>query len=185
MFTFRLASVRVIVPLVQMVNGSQQLKIVSGGQTGADRAGLDWAIAHGISHGGWCPKGRKAEDGPIPAQYQLQETSRADYAQRTEWNVRDSDSTVIFTVRADLSGGSKRTAECARKHGKPCLHLGAVLPPSDAARQLRRFIADHRVGVLNVAGSRASKEPAVAEFVRRTLDLALGRPADPQNAGAA
>ena len=73
-------------------------KIVSGGQTGADRAGLDFAIAHGIPHGGWCPKGRKAEDGTIPERYGLSETSRADYLQRTEANVRESDGTVIFTV---------------------------------------------------------------------------------------
>lgn len=85
-------------------------KIVSGGQTGVDRAGLDFAIALGIPHGGWCPKGRKAEDGPIDNRYQLQETPRADYLQRTEWNVRDNDGTVIFTVNATLSGGSKARA---------------------------------------------------------------------------
>ena len=86
------------------------LKIVSGGQTGADRAGLDWAISMGIPHGGWCPRGRKAEDGVIPARYQLTETKSADYLTRTRWNVRDSNATVIFTLKPTLSGGSLRTA---------------------------------------------------------------------------
>jgi hypothetical protein len=69
------------------------VKVISGGQTGADRAGLDFAMAQGIAHGGWCPRGRLAEDGTIPARYQLEETPEADYAQRTEWNVRDADGT--------------------------------------------------------------------------------------------
>jgi len=101
-------------------------RIVSGGQTGADRAALDWAMEHGVPHGGWCPKGRKAEDGPIDAKYELQETPSADYLQRTEWNVRDSDGTVIFTVMTRLTGGSKKTSNLARKHRKPCLHLSAA-----------------------------------------------------------
>lgn len=74
-------------------------RIISGGQTGADRAGLDVAIRHGIPHGGWCPKGRRAETGRVPAKYRLKETPRPTYIQRTEWNVRDSDGTAIFTIR--------------------------------------------------------------------------------------
>jgi hypothetical protein len=83
-----------------------ELRIVSGGQTGADRAALDWAINAGLEHGGWCPKGRKAEDGVIRPQYVLKESSSANYVQRTEWNVRDSDGTVIFSLAEHLSGGS-------------------------------------------------------------------------------
>ena len=98
-------------------------KIISGGQTGADRAALDFAIARGIPHGGWCPRGRLAEDGTIPALYQLSETPGPDHAQRTEWNVRDSDGTVIFSIAPALTGGSRETAELARQHQKPCLHL--------------------------------------------------------------
>lgn len=97
----------------------QSLKIVSGGQTGADRAGLDWAIKHGIPYGGWCCKGRRSEDGSIPSQYQLQETPSTNYLQRTEWNVRDSDGTVIFSLAERLSGGSLKTLEFAIKHRKP------------------------------------------------------------------
>src|SRR3954463_11720603 len=98
-------------------------KLISGGQTGADRAALDWAISHGIEHGGRCPKGRLAEDGPIPLRYQLIETPTESYEERTEWNVRDSDGTVIFTIAEQLSGGSLLTLEMAIKHHKPHLHL--------------------------------------------------------------
>ena len=73
-------------------------KIISGGQTGVDRAALDFAIEHDIPYGGWCPKGRKAEDGPIGSRYLLKETPTSTYPQRTEWNVRDSDGTVIFSL---------------------------------------------------------------------------------------
>jgi predicted Rossmann-fold nucleotide-binding protein len=76
----------------------RQITIISGGQTGADRAALDFAIEHGIPHGGWCPRGRIAEDGPIPLCYSLRETPSRRYAQRTEWNVRDSHATVVFTI---------------------------------------------------------------------------------------
>jgi predicted Rossmann fold nucleotide-binding protein DprA/Smf involved in DNA uptake len=99
------------------------VKLVSGGQTGADRAALDFAIAHEIPHGGWCPAGRLAEDGPIASRYHLTETPGHDYAQRTEWNVRDSDGTVVFSIEAALKGGTKETIDFARKHGKEVLHL--------------------------------------------------------------
>jgi hypothetical protein len=102
------------------------VEIISGGQTGADRAALDWAIKHGIPHGGWCPKGRRSEDGPIDAKYQLQETPSNNYAQRTEWNVKDSDGTVIFSVRKRLSGNSSETLEFAIKHRKPYLHTSSA-----------------------------------------------------------
>jgi hypothetical protein len=90
------------------VENLKAIKITSGGQTGADRAGLDWAIKNGIDHGGWCPKGRKAEDGTIQGQYQLQEASSGNYLQRTEWNVRDSDGTVIFSIGEELTGDPER-----------------------------------------------------------------------------
>jgi hypothetical protein len=146
-------------------------KIVSGGQTGADRAALDWAISRGVPHGGWCPKGRKAEDGRIPDCYDLRETSTANYLQRTEQNVVDSDGTVIFTMKPELSGGSKRTAEFAAKHGKPLLHLSPATPSARAV--LRAFIETGRIKVLNVAGPRASNEPDIASLVKQNLDAAV------------
>ncbi len=154
-----------------------RIRIVSGGQTGADRAALDWAIQSRFEHGGWCPRGRKAEDGPIGPQYRLQETPSAQYDQRTEWNVRDSDATVIFSLRKELAGGSKHTAEMARQQRKPLLHLCAS-SDTKAAEKLKQFLRHHRVRVLNVAGPRASEEAGVAEFVRTTLEQALKREAD-------
>jgi Circularly permutated YpsA SLOG family len=148
-------------------------RIVSGGQTGADRAALDWAIGHGIDHGGWCPRGRRAEDGTIPSRYRLTETPNDRYAERTEWNVRDSDGTVILSVLETLTGGSKRTAELARRHDKPCLHLSRLSGRADAGECLRGFVRAHGILVLNVAGPRASSEPEIGAFVTKTLDRAF------------
>jgi hypothetical protein len=148
-------------------------KIISGGQTGADRAALDFAIANGIPHGGWCPLGRLAEDGVIDTQYQLAETPTSSYAERTESNVRDSQATVIFSIRRRLTGGSKKTAEFARKYRKPWLHLSANRDGKTAAKKLAAFLTKHRIGVLNVAGPRASEAPEVAAFTTETLSKAL------------
>jgi putative molybdenum carrier protein len=149
-------------------------KIDSGGQTGADRAALDWALERGVPCGGWCPKGRKAEDGPIDPKYPLKETPSASYIQRTERNVRDSDATILFSVEPTFSGGSKRTMEFGRKHKKPRLHLYPGV--SEAADKLRVFVQENSVKVLNVAGPRASKEPKVGQFVMALLDEVLGMP---------
>jgi hypothetical protein len=148
-------------------------KILSGAQTGADRAALDWAIFHDIPHGGWCPKGRKAEDGAIPPQYQLSETPSAAYLQRTEWNVRDSDGTVIFSMAAKLDGGSKRTAEFAAKHGKPWLHISYAGSYERPGERLAALVRENNIKTLNVAGSRGSKEPKVAAFVKQALEEAF------------
>ena len=145
-------------------------KIVSGGQSGADRAALDWAIEHGIPHGGWCPKGRRAEDGPIDGMYRLQQTPSANYVQRTEWNARDSDGTVVFSIGKTLTGGSKKTVALARKHGRPVLHVSVASGVHAVEAALRRFIGEHDIKVLNVAGPRASKEPEVGKFVKAILD---------------
>ena len=147
-------------------------KIVSGAQTGADRAALDVAIRHGFPHGGWCPQGRKAEDGPIGGQYQLTETPSARYSQRTEWNARDSDGTVLITFARELTGGSKLTAAFARKHGKPWIHI----PEASCRRPaevLQRFVQEHSIRVLNVAGSRESKQPGLWRWTYDVLDDAF------------
>jgi hypothetical protein len=151
------------------------ITIVSGAQTGADRAALDFAIANGIPHGGWCPRGRLAEDGPIDEQYELCETPSRRYAQRTEWNIRDSDATVVFSMSWQVSGGTALTLVLAEQLAKPVLQL-AHDAPEDAtghARRLLDFLAEHRVGTLNVAGPRASQESAVADFVHAVLTAAL------------
>jgi len=144
-------------------------RIVSGGQTGADQAALDWAIARGVGHGGWCPKGRRAERGSIDPKYLLMETPRADYLERTAWNVRDSDATVIFTLAEELAGGSKRSASFAESHGKPWLHMRPRIDP----KFLVHFLDRHRVVTLNVAGTRESLAPGIGTLVAQVLDQAM------------
>jgi hypothetical protein len=143
--------------------------IISGGQTGADRAALDWAIRHGIAYDGWCPKGRKTEDGPLPETYRLRETPSSAYLQRTEWNVRDSDATLIFTMTDRLDGGSKRTVEFAEKLNRPWLHFRPGVHPKFIARFLQR----HAVIRLNVAGKRESSAPGIGQFVSDALSAAV------------
>jgi hypothetical protein len=154
------------------MNGFPQ-RIVSGGQTGADRAALDFAIAHGIPHGGWCPRGRKAEDGRIDGRYQLKETPSSSYVLRTERNVHDSDGTVVFSIAAVLTGGSKKTVDLAQKHHKPVIRISRDGVAASPAQALLRFIQDNKIKVLNVAGPRGSKEPEVGAFVKKVLCQAL------------
>ena len=162
------------------------ITIVSGGQTGADRAALDFAIEQGIAHRGWCPRGRLAEDGRIEAIYALQETPARKYSQRTKWNVRDSDATVVFTIASRVTGGSSLTLGLARRFAKPVLHLsrdalmeshGNVETANHAAAELLlRFLDEYAVRTLNVAGPRESQEPEIGEFVAGVLQLAFGAP---------
>ena len=145
--------------------------LISGGQTGADRAALDVAIRHDFPHRGWCPAGRRAEDGPIGGQYHLTETPSAKYLQRTEWNTRDSDGTVVFTLGARATGGSQRTIEFAQKHGKPWVHIWSA--SYQPALDLQRFIDLHRIKHLNVAGSRESKDPGIHIWVMGVIEDAF------------
>jgi hypothetical protein len=151
-------------------------RIVSGGQTGADRAGLEAAITLGLRHGGWCPRGRRAEDGEIPARYSLVEVPSDTYDERTRLNVRDSDGTVVFT-RGPLAGGSRLTAEEALRIGKPCLLLDSdrIAPGGgDAVRELLEWIDQYRIRVLNVAGPRESQAPGIERAVASFVTSALG-----------
>lgn len=148
-------------------------KIVSGGQTGVDRASLEWALAAGLDCGGWCPAGRIAEDGPIAAHFPLRETPAAGYAQRTEWNVRDSDGTVLFSRVPEIVGGTKLTKKFTSKWNRPCLVI--VEKTTDApSRRLHEFVEEHFIEILNVAGPREETEPGLAEFVRTVLEGAFG-----------
>lgn len=145
-------------------------KIISGGQTGVDRAALDVALALGIRCGGWCPLGRRAEDGVIPAKYPLTETSSADYASRTAQNVYDADATLIL-VCGSPSGGTALTVEIARRAQRPCLIVDLEQPPPPG--EVRRWLRRHASGTLNVAGPRESGCPGVydkaAAFLRALL----------------
>ena len=150
-------------------------KIISGGQTGADRAGLDVAINAGFPCCGWCPKGRKAEDGEIPAKYPLQETKSSDYRVRTEQNVKDSDGTVIFTF-GEVTGGSALTIKFAKKHKKPFLSID--LSNEDIALLSKRvldWIKQENIRILNLAGSRESKSPGIYVKVCNILATVLSK----------
>jgi len=136
-------------------------KIISGGQTGADVAGLDVAIKYGITHGGAIPKGRLTENGVLPEKYHLQEMTTTSYPKRTAKNVADSDGTVIFT-HGKLTGGSLLTRKEAFEHDKPWIHLDlSKLTVAEATDMLQGFIQENGIEVLNVAGSRASKDPEI------------------------
>lgn len=149
---------------------AQLEQIVSGGQTGVDRAALDVALALGIPCGGWCPRGRLAEDGPIAERYPLRETRSTRYARRTLWNVRDSDATLIL-ARGHLGGGTAYTARAAQDLERPLL----VLPPDvvHVARALD-WLRANLVTVLNVAGPRESGAPGTYAAARLFLNELFG-----------
>jgi hypothetical protein len=150
-----------------------QMKIVSGGQTGVDRAALDFAIRQGFEHGGWCPRGRLAEDGVIPTIYRLRETDSADYEERTEKNVLDSDATLIVTREKELSGGSAFTKTCAEQHGRRLLVVYERQGLTQGASALSKFVKQNQLRTLNVAGPRESQAPGLGKFVRELLGAAL------------
>ncbi len=164
------------------------IRIVSGGQTGADRGGLEAAIYCNLPHGGWCPKGRKAEDGVIPSRYGLMEMTSSEYLARTEANVVDSDCTVVFTF-GPADGGSLRTLEFCQKHGKPWHHVNFRITRQEAAvREIANWLSGGEDGdydyytaqppekcVLNVAGSRESKSPGIQEAVIEVMIDVISR----------
>jgi hypothetical protein len=148
---------------------------VSGGQTGVDRAALDVAAELRLPQGGWCPRERRAEDGRIPDRYPLRETPSAEYTERTEWNVRDSDGTLALS-RGAPRGGTAYTLTVARALGKPHLHVDLA---RDADPEVvRSWLEAEAVRVLNVAGPRESDTPGIgaeaAAFLRRVLAGASG-----------
>jgi len=145
-------------------------RIVSGGQTGADRAALDWAVAQELPHGGWVPRGRRAEDGIVPESYRLRETASGTYRERTRRNVEDSDATLVFNLGA-LAGGTRETVAFAEASGKPwlVLALDRGICREDIER-VHRWLAEEHVDVLNVAGPRESKRPGVYRLVFEFLD---------------
>ena len=147
--------------------------VISGGQTGVDRAALDVAREAGLEAGGWCPAGRRAEDGPIAARYPLRETPSADPAERTEWNVRDSDGTLVLTT-GPLHGGTERTVQAAHAHGKPLLVV--ELARGEDPGYVAEWIAERGIRVLNVAGPRESEVPGIYERAATFLAGVFGLP---------
>lgn len=135
-------------------------KVISGGQTGADRAGLDVAMKMNIAVGGWCPAGRRAEDDIIPDCYPLEETPSAEYSVRTRRNVRDSDGTLVLNF-GELDGGTSKTVEFAKKIGKPCLVVQLDDPKHPKSGAIKKWLISNNIRILNVAGPRESKRPGV------------------------
>ena len=147
-------------------------KIISGGQTGADQGALDTAIRLGIDHGGWIPRGRKTETGPLPDKYGLTEMPTDEYHLRTEKNVVSAEATVIFS-HGPLSGGSLLTQQVAERHGRPWLHVDLDTASAfDAARSLNDWIRTYDIRVLNVAGARASQDPHIYQATADILESA-------------
>ncbi|SEM07445.1 Putative molybdenum carrier [Syntrophus gentianae] len=150
-------------------------KIISGGQTGADRAGLDFAIQQSLPYGGWVPKGRKSEDGTIPEAYQLQEMPTSDYSRRTEKNVLDSDGTLIVS-HGMLTGGSAMTEFYAEQHQKPCLHIDLdQMSIEEATLRIKAWLEKHSIRILNVAGPRAGKDPKIYPSTIKLLEALFKR----------
>lgn len=147
-------------------------KIVSGGQTGVDRAALDAAMSLGIPVGGWCPRGRRSEDGRIPDEYPLQETKASNYTYRTELNVRDSDGTLIVSG-GPLTGGTALTRSLARRLGNPVFVIDLRNDPSPDVADA--WLATHSVQTLNVAGPRESQQPGIYQQVFEFLTQLLNR----------
>jgi len=147
-------------------------KIISGGQTGADRAALDFAIKFSIPHGGWIPKGRLTEDGPLSVKYKLQEMPTESYESRTKQNVINSDGTVIFS-RGEPTGGTEYTRKMTKKHKNILRHIDLHIATSfDAASLILSWIQLRLIKILNVAGPRASEDPDIYEDVFRILEMA-------------
>ena len=145
-------------------------QVVSGGQTGVDRAALDVALGAGLPCGGWCPKGRRAEDGHIPREYPVRETPTTRYPERTERNVRDSDGTLVLT-QGKPRGGTALTIAFARRMGRPCLVLDLKTSPDPDA--VRAWIATHGIRTLNVAGPRESEAPGIHDQAAALLGRVL------------
>ena len=150
-------------------------RIVSGGQTGVDRAALDVALELSLDCGGWCPRGRRAEDGPLDDRYPLRETPLRRYAQRTDWNVRDSTGTLIL-FRTQADGGTRFTWERARNRGRPCRRVD--LDQEFGTEPVMEWIRKHRIRVLNVAGPRESSSPGIYDRAKAFLVRLLGEKSD-------
>ena len=149
--------------------------IISGGQTGADRAAFDFALEHGIEISGFIPKNRRAEDGSISADYpNLTETATRSHAVRTELNVRNADATLIVS-HGKLTGGSLLTKKFAAEHGKPFLHVDFLESTlGDTAEKARRWLVSINCRRLNIAGPRSSTDAEIYEKTKLFLAKLFG-----------
>jgi hypothetical protein len=154
---------------------SGAVKIISGGQTGVDRAALDVALKHGIKCGGWCPAGRVDEFGRIPSRYPLKELEHGSFAERTLQNVKDSNGTIIIYF-AQLGGGTEFTVECCQQLQRPHKLIDAAkISAEDGAQLVANLVREHKIEILNVAGPRQSEWPGGYEYAFRALEIFLKR----------
>ena len=152
---------------------ASQVKIISGGQTGVDRAALDVALKHGIDCGGWCPAGRLDEFGRIPDRYPVKELAGAGFTERTLQNVKDSDGTVIIYA-GKLSGGTEQTVRFCIEQQRPHQLIDASkISAEDAARLISDFVRKNKIGILNVAGPRQSEWTKGYDCASRSLEAFL------------
>ncbi|MBN1338705.1 MAG: putative molybdenum carrier protein [Bacteroidales bacterium] len=145
-------------------------KIISGGQTGVDRAALDFALRNGIICGGWCPRGRKAEDGTIPEKYPLNETASDKYPPRTEANIKESDGTLIL-MAAKMDSGTLLTVKLCKKHEKP--YFLQHIPVSGNTGELEEWLISKGIATLNIAGPRESFDPGIYGLALDYLETGL------------
>ena len=149
------------------------LKIISGGQTGVDRAALDVALRHGIECGGWCPAGRLDEFAKIPDHYPIQELQGGSFTERTLQNVKDSDGTVII-YPVELRGGTEQTVRFCVELKRPDELIDASkLSAEGAAKLIGDFVRKNKIGILNVAGPRQSEWPEGYAYASRAVDIFL------------
>ena len=149
------------------------MKIISGGQTGVDRAALDVALRHGIESGGWCPTGRLDEFGRIPDRYPVKELENGGFTERTLQNVKDSDGTVVI-YPGRLSGGTEQTLHfCVEQRWPYELIDASNVSTEKAAQLIADFVRENKIDDLNVAGPRASEWPEGYDYASRALDIFL------------
>jgi len=148
-------------------------KIISGGQTGADRAALDVAIEAGIPHGGWVPRGRKTENGILPSKYHLKETATLNYSERTQKNILNADGILILS-HGELGGGSAFTRDFAKARSRPCMHIDLTeIKDAEAVAIIQTWLSENSILTLNVAGPRSTEDPCIYTHTQTILGALL------------
>jgi hypothetical protein len=150
-----------------------KMKIISGGQTGVDQGGLDFALKHDWPCGGWCPPGRMCETGRIPDRYPVREVESGDYNERTRRNILDADATLVITWHGFMEEGTALTLDWCSAYGRPCFHYdisGPGLIQTQDLAKLKDWLNDHHIGILNVAGNRESNSPGIQSLTLMLLE---------------
>jgi len=173
------------VPCGTRQGGTVDVKIVSGGETGAERAALDAAIRWGVPYGGWVRKGRKTEDGTLPVSYDLKEMPTTSAFQWRKQNILYAYGTVIFT-HGEPEGETASTAEMVRLNSRPLLNVDlSLIDASEAGRMIRAWVREHKIKILNVTGTTAGKDPEIYRKVTGAFEAAFQTEMSPEGADPA